>query len=63
VTKTKFLITGATGATGGHAARQLLEKEHATQDGRVSGGNVLPKSDTMNFQPYFEDRSERSIQP
>jgi NAD(P)-dependent dehydrogenase (short-subunit alcohol dehydrogenase family) len=29
--QTKFLITGATGATGGHAARQLLEKEHAVR--------------------------------
>src|SRR5215813_6180274 len=28
---TQFLITGATGATGGHAARQLLEKEHAVR--------------------------------
>jgi uncharacterized protein YbjT (DUF2867 family) len=27
----KFLITGATGATGGHAVRQLLEKEHAVR--------------------------------
>ena len=27
----KFLITGATGATGGHAARQLLEKQHAVR--------------------------------
>ena len=27
----KFLITGATGATGGNAARQLLEKEHAVR--------------------------------
>ena len=26
MTQTKFLITGATGATGGDAARQLLEK-------------------------------------
>jgi len=27
----KFLITGATGATGGYTARQLLEKEHAVR--------------------------------
>jgi short subunit dehydrogenase-like uncharacterized protein len=27
----KFLITGATGATGGGAARQLLEKKHAVR--------------------------------
>src|SRR5262245_19254362 len=31
MTQTQFLITGATGATGGHAARQLLEKEHAVR--------------------------------
>ncbi len=31
MTQTKFLITGATGATGGHAARQLLEKQHAVR--------------------------------
>jgi NAD(P)H dehydrogenase (quinone) len=29
--QTKFLITGATGATGGYTARQLLEKEHAVR--------------------------------
>jgi uncharacterized protein YbjT (DUF2867 family) len=29
--QTKFLITGATGATGGGAARQLLEKQHAVR--------------------------------
>ena len=29
MTQTKFLITGATGATGGNTARQLLEKQHA----------------------------------
>ena len=29
--QTKFLITGATGATGGDAARQLLEKDHAVR--------------------------------
>jgi nucleoside-diphosphate-sugar epimerase len=29
--QTKFLITGATDATGGHAARQLLEKEQAVR--------------------------------
>src|SRR5262245_30304652 len=28
---TKFLITGATGATGGDAVRQLLEKQHAVR--------------------------------
>src|SRR2546430_6248997 len=31
MTQTKFLITGATGATGGDAARQLLEKQHAVR--------------------------------
>jgi NAD(P)H dehydrogenase (quinone) len=31
MTQTKFLITGATGATGGAAARQLLEKQHAVR--------------------------------
>src|SRR5260370_29127308 len=31
MTQTKFLITGATGATGGHAARQLLEKGQAVR--------------------------------
>src|SRR5258708_3323965 len=31
MTQTKFLITGATGATGGYTARQLLEKEHAVR--------------------------------
>src|SRR6516164_1413161 len=29
--RTQFLITGATGATGGDAARQLLEKQHAVR--------------------------------
>ena len=29
--QTKFLITGATGATGGNAARQLLAKDHAVR--------------------------------
>ena len=29
--RTKFLITGATGATGGYTARQLLEKQHAVR--------------------------------
>ncbi len=29
--QTKFLITGATGRTGGDAARQLLEKQHAVR--------------------------------
>jgi uncharacterized protein YbjT (DUF2867 family) len=29
--QTKFLITGATGSTGGAAARQLLEKQHAVR--------------------------------
>jgi NAD(P)H dehydrogenase (quinone) len=29
--QTKFLITGATGATGGYTARQLLEKQHAVR--------------------------------
>jgi len=31
MTQTKFLITGATGATGGNTARQLLEKQHAVR--------------------------------
>src|SRR5260221_14196284 len=31
MTQTKFLITGATGATGGHAARQLLGKGQAVR--------------------------------
>src|SRR5260370_38328629 len=31
MTQTTFLITGATGATGGHAARQLLEKGQAVR--------------------------------
>jgi NAD(P)H dehydrogenase (quinone) len=31
MTQTKFLITGATGATGGYAVRQLLEKKHAVR--------------------------------
>src|SRR5499425_2624772 len=31
MTQAKFLITGATGATGGNTARQLLEKEHAVR--------------------------------
>jgi NAD(P)H dehydrogenase (quinone) len=31
MTQTKFLITGATGATGGYAVRQLLEKRHAVR--------------------------------
>src|SRR5215510_15643661 len=31
MTQTKFLITGATGATGGDAVRQLLEKQHAVR--------------------------------
>src|SRR5216684_5055271 len=31
MTQTRFLITGATGATGGGAARQLLEKKHAVR--------------------------------
>ena len=31
MTQTRFLITGATGATGGDTARQLLEKEHAVR--------------------------------
>src|SRR5216683_3273030 len=31
MTQTKCLITGATGATGGDAARQLLEKQHAVR--------------------------------
>ena len=31
MTPTKFLITGATGATGGYTARQLLEKQHAVR--------------------------------
>ena len=31
MTETKFLITGATGATGGHTARQLLEKGQAVR--------------------------------
>src|SRR5216683_7877890 len=29
--QTKFLITGATGATGGDTVRQLLEKQHAVR--------------------------------
>ncbi len=29
--QTKFLITGATGATGGYTARQLLEKQHTVR--------------------------------
>lgn len=31
MTQTKFLITGATGATGGDTVRQLLEKQHAVR--------------------------------
>jgi uncharacterized protein YbjT (DUF2867 family) len=31
MTQNKFLITGATGATGGYAVRQLLEKQHAVR--------------------------------
>ena len=31
MTQTKFLITGATGRTGGDAALQLLEKQHAVR--------------------------------
>src|SRR5271155_2967048 len=31
MTRPKYLITGATGATGGNTARQLLEKEHAVR--------------------------------
>ena len=31
MTQTKFLITGATGATGGGTVRQLLEKQHAVR--------------------------------
>src|SRR3984893_13727827 len=31
MTQTKFLITGATGDTGGYAVRQLLEKNHAVR--------------------------------
>src|SRR6202030_493898 len=31
MTQKKFLITGATGATGGYAVRQLLEKRHAVR--------------------------------
>ena len=31
MTQSKFLITGATGATGGYTARQLLEKQHAVR--------------------------------
>ena len=31
MTQTKFLITGASGATGGHAARHLLEKGQAVR--------------------------------
>src|SRR5260370_36574095 len=31
MTHKKFLITGATGATGGYAVRQLLEKKHAVR--------------------------------
>src|SRR3984957_14203400 len=31
MTQTKFLITGATGATGGDTVRQLLEKNHAVR--------------------------------
>jgi uncharacterized protein YbjT (DUF2867 family) len=31
MTQTKFLITGATGATGGEAVRQLLEKQQAVR--------------------------------
>ena len=31
MTQKKFLITGATGATGGHAVRRLLEKQHAVR--------------------------------
>ena len=31
MTQTKFLITGATGDTGGYTVRQLLEKNHAVR--------------------------------
>ena len=31
MTQTKFLITSATGATGGDTVRQLLEKNHAVR--------------------------------
>ena len=31
MTQTKFLITGATGDTGGYTVRQLLEKDHAVR--------------------------------
>jgi uncharacterized protein YbjT (DUF2867 family) len=31
VAQVTFLITGATGATGGYAARQLLEKKRAVR--------------------------------
>jgi uncharacterized protein YbjT (DUF2867 family) len=31
MTPPKFLITGAIGATGGNAARKLLEKAHAVR--------------------------------
>jgi NAD(P)H dehydrogenase (quinone) len=31
MTQTRFLITGATGATGGYTVRQLLEKNHAVR--------------------------------
>jgi uncharacterized protein YbjT (DUF2867 family) len=31
MTQTKFLITGATGSTGGYTVRQLLEKNQAVR--------------------------------
>src|SRR5262249_14510601 len=44
MTQAKFLITGATGATGGYTARQLLEKEHAV---RVLGHRPDERSEQL----------------
>src|ERR1700731_3341402 len=69
MTQTKFLITGATGDTGGYTVRQLLEKNHAVRvlahrpDQRSEQlqkfGAEVVLGDLLDFDSV-RDRAERS---
>jgi len=56
--ETKFLITGATGRTGGYAIRLLLEKKHAV---RVLAHRIDDRSKQLQELGRWHRPSDRSV--